>query len=162
MRQRIGEAGYRAQLTYLAEVAQRRFETGEVSYVPAVRADDGPAGMPGREPFEYYGTPRSASPHWVNQVSELSWRELLTLDAGFAAALISPTPMLVIHGRTDDFLPPADAAWAYEQAGQPKEILWLDTANHIDLYDNDRFVGPAAQRAAVWFRQHLAATTVAS
>jgi uncharacterized protein len=153
--QRLGADGYRAQLVAMAEVAQRQYETGEVAYMPAVRRDDGPAGMPGREPFDYYGTERSASPHWVNQITALSWRELLTLDAGSASRFISPTPMLVIHGRTDQFLPPDDAQWAFEQAGQPKDIMWLDTTNHIDLYDNERFVAPAADRTASWFADHL-------
>jgi hypothetical protein len=38
----------------------------------------------------------------------------------------------------------ADAYGTYERAQSPiKEFRWLDTANHIDLYDNPLFVDPA-------------------
>jgi hypothetical protein len=43
--------------------------------------------------------------------------------------------------------------------------MWLDTTNHIDLYDQDEYVQPAVARAADWFEQHLrvpAGATVAS
>ena len=32
------------------------------------------------EPFAYYGTERSASPHWVNEVTAASLYALMTLD----------------------------------------------------------------------------------
>jgi hypothetical protein len=33
----------------------------------------------------------------------------------------------------------------------PKEILWLDTRNHIDLYDNEIYVGPSISKIVQWF-----------
>ena len=35
----------------------------------------------------------------------------------------------------------------YDLAGEPKEILWLDTSNHIDLYDNEKYVSPAISKS---------------
>jgi hypothetical protein len=35
----------------------------------------------------------------------------------------------------------------YELAGEPKEIFWLDTTNHIDLYDNEKYVVPALTKS---------------
>jgi len=28
----------------------------------------------------------------------------------------------------------------YEEDGESKDILWLDTSNHIDLYYNEKYV----------------------
>jgi hypothetical protein len=33
--------------------------------------------------------------------------------------------------------------------------VWLDTSNHIDLYDVPGFVGPAVDEALAWFYTHL-------
>lgn len=60
-----------------------------------------------------------------------------------------------MHGRTDAYCSPEGAQAVYERAGEPKDILWLDTTNHIDLYDQPQFVRPAVDRAAAWFAQHL-------
>jgi fermentation-respiration switch protein FrsA (DUF1100 family) len=43
----------------------------------------------------------------------------------------------------------------YDLAGEPKEILWLDTGNHIDLYDNEKYVGPAVSKIVQWFSKYL-------
>lgn len=156
MRAGMGTDGYRATLAELAEVAQRQYATGEVEYLAAVSDDGTPALMGGQEPWDYYGTERSASPGWVNRLTRLTLRELLTADLAKGAEFISPTPLLVVHGRTDTYCSPEGAASVYERAGPPKDVLWLDTTNHIDLYDQPRYVQPAAERTIDWFRQHLA------
>ena len=155
MSEAMGRDGYRAQLRHFADVAARQSATGQVEYLPAVAADGGPAVMGGQEPFDYYGTDRSSSPGWVNRLTALSVRELIVADLSSPADLISPTPLLLVHGRTDAYCSPEGAARVYERAGEPKDILWLATTNHIDLYDQPQYVGPAAGRAAAWFAEHL-------
>jgi fermentation-respiration switch protein FrsA (DUF1100 family) len=155
MRSHFGADNYRAALGHYAEVSQRQQQTGVVEYMPAVGLE-GDAAMAGAEPFEYYGTQRGDAQSWVNQVTSLSLRELITVDNGSGAEFISPTPWCMIHGRSDDFCSPDDAAAAYERAGEPKSIHWLDTSNHIDLYDNPRYVDPAIDIATDWLRRHLA------
>jgi fermentation-respiration switch protein FrsA (DUF1100 family) len=154
MRSHFGAGAYRDALARYAEVAQRQQQTDVTEYLPAV-ALDGDAAMGGAEPYEYYGTTRGATESWVNRVTLLSLRELITVDNGSGAEFISPTPWCVIHGRSDDFCSPDDARLAFERAGDPKVIHWLDTTNHIDLYDNPSFTEPAANIAIEWFRQHL-------
>lgn len=155
MRAGMGPDGYRALLANFAAMAQRQFETGDVEYMPAVSGDGGPAVMGGHEPFEYYGTERSASPGWVNQLTALSVRELVTTDLACGAEFIAPTPLLIVHGRTDAYCSPEGAQAVFDRAGGPKDILWLDTTNHIDLYDVERYVEPAVARCADWFSRHL-------
>jgi len=154
MRGHFGDANYRNALADHAAVAARQQRTGEVEYMPAVSVE-GTAAMGGQEPFDYYGTERSAAPTWQNRVTVLSLRELITVDNGSGAEFISPTPWCVIHGRRDDFCSPDDAVGAFERADEPKVFHWLDTTNHIDLYDNPNFTEPATALAVEWLRRHL-------
>jgi fermentation-respiration switch protein FrsA (DUF1100 family) len=155
MRRNIGDERYRAMMADFAAVAQRQYETGTIEYIPAVTDTGGEAAMPGREPFDYYGTVRSASPGWVNRTTRLSVRELLTFDAAIGAEFIAPTPTLIVHGRTDGFCSPQAAADIHARIGGTTELMWLDTTNHIDLYDQPAFVEPAVARVSAWMAAHL-------
>ena len=156
MREGMGDAGYRDQMRAFAAVEQRQFDTGEIEYLPAVDGDGGEAAMPGREPWDYYGTERSAAPGWTNRVTRLSIRELLTFDAAIGADFLAGTPALFIHGRRDGFCSPEAAEGVYRRAQTAdKDFLWLDTTNHIDLYDNPAYVGPAATRLSGWLAERL-------
>ncbi|MFI5933359.1 alpha/beta hydrolase [Actinoplanes sp. NPDC051494] len=123
--------------------------------LPAVTAGDGPAAMGGAEPYEYYGTGRSAAEHWENRVTYGSLHSLMTLDALGAAPLLGGTPLLIVHGRTDDYCSPELAEAAYLAAPGPKEIHWLDAKQHIDLYDVDPYVTEAADTTADFLLRHL-------
>jgi fermentation-respiration switch protein FrsA (DUF1100 family) len=155
MRDGMGADNYQSTLAHFASVAQRQHETGEVEYLAAVAPEGGDAVMGGQEPFDYYGTERSTSPGWANRLTALSVRELITTDLASGADFISPTPFLVVHGRTDAYCSPQGAAAVFERARPPKEIRWLDTTNHIDLYDVPAYVDPAVEYLAEWFDRHL-------
>jgi uncharacterized protein len=155
MRSHFGAASYREALSRYAAIDARQQQTGVIEYLPAVSLD-GDAAMGGAEPYEYYGTERGAADSWKNRVTQLSLRELITVDNGSGAEFISPTPWCMIHGRRDDFCSPQDAEEAFGRAGEPKAIHWFDTTNHIDLYDNPAYVDPAVDVAVEWFRRHLA------
>lgn len=155
MRSGMGATNYRDLLADLRKAAVRQYATGEVEYMAAVAAGGGPALMGGDEPYAYYGTDRSTSRGWVNQISRTSLYELLTVDLAGGADFISPTPWLMVHGRTDAYCSPEGAQGAFERAGEPKRLLWLDTTNHIDLYDEPKYVEPAIDGVAAWFDEHL-------
>jgi len=156
MRSAMGADGYRAQLERFAEAAAEQYRTGQVAYLAAVSDDEAePAVMAGAEPFAYYGTERSASPGWVNRLTLQTVRELITVDLAVGADFLGPTPLLVIHGTTDAFCSPEGARAVFERATGPAEILWLDTINHIDLYDRPEYVDPAVARTAEFLRTHL-------
>jgi fermentation-respiration switch protein FrsA (DUF1100 family) len=128
---------------------------GEPVYQKAVSDTDEPAAMGGAEPFEYYGTKRSYSPHWENRVTVASAYQTMTVDMLAAADLISPTPLLIVHGTTDDYCSPEGAQAAYERAGDPKKILWVPTTNHIDLYDVAKYVDLAVAELTGFYREYL-------
>lgn len=156
MRSAMGGDGYRAQLARFADAASEQYRSGQVAYLAAVSDDeDEPAVMAGAEPFAYYGTERSASPGWANRLTLQSVRELITMDLAIGADFLGPTPLLVVHGTTDAFCSPEGARAVFERATGPAEILWLDTTNHIDLYDRPTYVDAAVERAVEFFGGHL-------
>jgi hypothetical protein len=141
----IGE--YRAAL----KAAVDRYD----SYLPAVAADGAEAAMGGDEPYAYYGTLRSRSPHWRNEVTRGSLHSLMTFDALGAAELLAGTPLLIIHGERDAYCSPALAQAVYDRTRGDKEIRWLDAGLHTDLYDNQPYVSQAAAAAAEFFHRRL-------
>ena len=145
----MGTGDYRAALG--------AFLDGYDSYLPAVAPDGGEAAMGGDEPYAYYGTSRSHSPHWRNEVTRGSLHSLMTFDALGAAELLADTPLLIIHGQRDAYCSPALAQALCDRTPGDKEILWLDAGLHTDLYDNWPYVSQAAAAAAAFLRRRLAA-----
>ncbi|MGW4771706.1 alpha/beta hydrolase [Nocardia sp. NPDC004278] len=154
IRNRFGAVNFAALLEQFAQIAQRQFETGEIEYWPAVNPAGMPAGNPGPEPFDYYGTDRGARPGWENRCTALSVLQELTLDVDAYLPLLT-APALIVHGRGDQAIPVADAEAAFARTPEPKELLLLDTTNHIDLYDDDTYVLPAIDRAVAHFDRSL-------
>ena len=146
--QAMGIDAYRAAL---ADFLDRYDE-----YLPAVAPDGGQAAMGGSEPYAYYGTPRSAAPHWRNEVTRGSLHSLMTFDALGAAELLAATPLLIVHGKTDAYCSPELAREIYERKpGDDKELLWLDAGQHIDLYDVEPYVTRAARATADFLHRSL-------
>ncbi|MEV0378834.1 alpha/beta hydrolase [Nonomuraea sp. NPDC050643] len=145
---------YQAALGSFAEVLERQDLGGPVEYLPAVAAS-GEAAMPGDEPLTYYGSERGASPHWSNEVTRASVRELITMDNMMGADFLSPKPALIVHGVVDRFCPPEGAEEAFKRLDQPKRIVWVDAKQHIDLYDREPYVTQAVDATADFLGEHL-------
>jgi fermentation-respiration switch protein FrsA (DUF1100 family) len=64
-------------------------------------------------------------------------------------------PTAIIHGTHDMFCTPENARQFYDRLTTVKEFFWIDTSNHIDLYDQDRYVDQAVEEAAHWFNRYL-------
>ncbi|MFX0574472.1 alpha/beta hydrolase [Nocardia nepalensis] len=154
IRNRFGADNFGALMGQFAQIAQQQFDTGEIEYWPAVNPQGMPAGNPGPEPFEYYGTDRGGRPGWENRCTALSVLQEFTLDIDAYLPLVT-APLLIVHGRGDQPIPLADAEAAFAAAPEPKQLLVLDTTNHIDLYDDDTYVLPAIDRAVAFFDESL-------
>jgi fermentation-respiration switch protein FrsA (DUF1100 family) len=144
----MGIDAYRSALGGLLD----RYE----EYLPAVAPDGGEAAMEGEEPYAYYGTERSSSPHWRNEVTRGSLHSLMTFDALGAAELLVATPLLVVHGKVDAYCSPELARRLHERTPGDKEIRWLDAGQHIDLYDVEPYVTQAARATAEFLHHRLA------
>ncbi|WP_327086791.1 alpha/beta hydrolase [Nonomuraea sp. NBC_01738] len=147
----------RGILPELIGALERQDLGGEVEYLPAV-AEEGPAAMPGDEPFAYYGTERGAAPSWANEVTRGSIRELVTMDNLMGADFLSPRPGLIVHGVVDRFCSPEGAEEAYRRLDQPKRLVWIDAKQHIDLYDREPYVTQAVEATAEFLHGHLPAS----
>lgn len=144
----MGASAYRAALAGF-------LTAGPDERLPAVSPDGGRAAMGGREPWEYYGTERSASPHWVNELTVASLYELMTLDTASPAQLLEQTPLLVVHGTTDDYCSPAAAQMVHDRSPGPKALEWIETTNHIEP-DDDEAVDEAVAHLHAFAARELA------
>ncbi|MEV5709035.1 alpha/beta hydrolase [Actinoallomurus sp. NPDC052274] len=110
-------------------------------------------GEHGFEGFEYYRTPRGRHPRSASSLTWSSIDRMATFDAFAAVPLIAPRPLLMVVGTR------AVTSWmsveAFQRAGGPKEIHWIDGAGHVDLYDRKQYVDPAVERLAGFFAENL-------
>jgi putative redox protein len=67
-----------------------------------------------------------------------------------AAAALSPTPLLVVHGDGDETVPVEEARILYEAAGEPKELYIVRGAGH-KLRMNEA----AVKKAVSWLAEKL-------
>lgn len=154
--QEMGAETYRGILKSCVETEAQDKKNGSRTYWPAVAPNEGFALMKGEEPYAYYGTERSKSASWENRMTASTLYSLLTLDTISPAEFLAPTPLLIIHSKVDAFCPPSRAQAVYDLATGPREILWLDAGNHINLYDQEEYVTPAVEKVAAFYRRRLA------
>ena len=164
LRAAVGIAGRVQQPGPVRPADGRRRDTGQAlrsfldrydEFLPAVAPDGGEAAMGGDEPFAYYGTARSASPHWVNAGDARIAALAHDLRRARRRAAARQYPLLIVHGAYDDYCSPDLAEAMFAEATGPKEMLWLDTDEHISLYDVEPHVGRAAEKAADFLHRHL-------
>jgi len=152
-----GFAKFREQIN---ELVMKEYRTGEVQYIPTISKGFTPeiplAVMPLEEAFSYYDrTHRSDAPTWSEKMTVASLEPYFLYNSIVHAPLVAPTPILFIHGTKDTALLPEFAQQAYDAALEPKEFIWIETHNHIELYDQDPYVSVAAAEAIGWLRQYL-------
>jgi pimeloyl-ACP methyl ester carboxylesterase len=122
---------------------------------------------PGR--WYYRGTPSMRRVHWAvehkigrmlakrfmnTRISQGRW-DPVPLPPAEAAALIAPTPLLIVHGDRDEYFPPDHAEQLFEAASQPKELWIVPGLGHAESAVSAALI----DRIGAWAR---AATTVAA
>ena len=143
---RIMSKGYNDSVTLeqrtktLEQLSRQRWvdaEKGSPAYQPAYNskpASGAPQFMV--DYYEYYGTPRGYHPRAVN--SGNAWTQTTPLSFMNMPILsyikeISPRPILFIHGENAHSRYFSETAYA--AAAEPKELMIIPGANHVDLYD---------------------------
>jgi Hydrolases of the alpha/beta superfamily len=86
--------------------------------------------------FNYYRTPRGYHPRGIN--SNTAWTattpmSFFNFPMYANIEMISPRPILLIAGENAHSLYHSEDA--YEEALEPKELLIVPNADHVDLYD---------------------------
>ncbi|MFE4752486.1 alpha/beta hydrolase [Streptomyces mirabilis] len=108
------------------------------------------------EGCEYYCSDRAQHPRSAKSFTWSSVDRMAFFDAFRFVHLIAPRPLLMIVGRE------AVTSWmsveAFRNARAPKELHWIEGASHVDLYDQEPYVGPAVEKLTDFFRAQLADT----
>ena len=112
-----------------------------------------------REFYDFYRTPRGEfTPK--GQSPDTTTHPTLTSNVKFMnfypfndIETISPRPMLFIAG--DQAHSKEFSEDAYKRAAEPKELVWVQAAGHVDLYDRVDLI--PFDKLTSFFGQHLAA-----
>ncbi len=78
-------------------------------------------------------TPSSSTPELTTHPTLTSNVKFMNFYPFNDIETISPRPMLFISG--DEAHSKEFSETAYRLAGEPKELLWVEDAGHVDLYD---------------------------
>ncbi|MGW5385335.1 alpha/beta hydrolase [Nocardia sp. NPDC003963] len=130
-------------------------DTPEPLYLFAESAEQAYAigGEHGAEGYDYYRTPRGEHPRAARFFDWTSVDRMASFDAFAAVPLIGKRPLLLVVGRR------AITAWmaveAFGKAVGPKRIHWVEGASHVDLYDDERYIGPVVGELADFFGDGL-------
>lgn len=68
--------------------------------------------------------------YWAEQLGEMDSK---ALETQAVIADISPVPVLIIHGGQDDKIGATIGRQLYEAAAEPKELLWIEEAGHVNF-----------------------------
>jgi uncharacterized protein len=157
----LGVDGFAAYYRKVNDLVMRQYETGETQYIPTIAlslSDEVPvAAMPNEEAYSYYDrTSKADAPNWSRKMTAASLEPYFIYNSVAHAPLVAPTPMLIVHGTRDDVLLPEYAQQVYDAAVGPKDIVWIETHNHIELYDQDPYVSEAFRHIVKWLDRQLA------
>lgn len=161
---RVVSKGYDDSITLeqrtqgLEQLSQQRWEDAEKG-TPAYQAPYNV--LKGGEPqfmvdyHDYYMTPRGYHPRAVN--SGNAWTKTMPLSFTNMPLLtyiaeISPRPVLFVHGEKAHSL--YFSKTAYANAAEPKELMIIPGASHVDLYDQVDII--PFDKLTSFFKQHLA------
>ena len=162
---RVMSKGYNDSMTLaqrtqmLEQLSQQRWkdaEKGSPAYQPPYNKLQGGEAQFLVDYHDYYAKPRGYHPRAVNslnawtQTTPLSFMNMPILTY---IAEISPRPVLFIHGEKAHSRYFSEAAYA--AAAQPKELVIIPGASHVDLYDRVDVI--PFDTLTSFFRQHLAA-----
>lgn len=156
----LGVEGFAKHFARINDLVMKQYRTGEVQYIPTIAhglSEETPmAAMPNEEAYSYYDRTHNAdAPNWSEKMTAASLEPFYIYNAIVHAPLVAPAPLLIIHGTKDLFLLPEYAQQAYDAAIGPKELIWIETHNHIELYDQDPYVSEAAAQTIRWLNRYL-------
>lgn len=147
----------------IAEAAQQRWVEaagGETKYTGGtVHQLDANTHPIQREFYDFYRTsrgeftPASSSPELTTHPTLTSNVKFMNFYPFNDIETISPRPMLFIagdHAHSKEF-----SEEAYKLAGQPKELVWVKGAGHVDLYDRTDLI--PFDKLTAFFKQNLSA-----
>jgi fermentation-respiration switch protein FrsA (DUF1100 family) len=160
---RVMSKGYNDSVTLeqrrqtLEQLSRQRWadaENGAPAYQPPYNELKGGEAQFLLDYHDYYGTPRGYHARAVN--SGNSWTQTTPLSFMNMPLLtyikeISPRPVLFIHGEKAHSRYFSETAYA--AAAEPKELMIIPGANHVDLYDRVDVI--PFDKMTTFFSRHL-------
>jgi len=143
-------------LDQLAEQRWKDVDSGTPELTPAFPSKPAETSPEGLDPitsefFEYYAMKRGFHPRSIAAFTITSDMSFMNFPLLNYIDTISPRPILFIMGEnahsryfTED---------AYKRAAEPKELVIVPKARHIDLYDRTEMI--PFDRLASFFKEHL-------
>lgn len=166
---RVASKGYNDSVTLeqrtqmLEQLSQQRWQdaaNGTPAYGPPMNELKGGEAQFLVDYHDYYKTPRGFHPRSIN--SNASWAITSVLPLMNTQLLtyikeIAPRPILFIHGEKAHSRYFAETAYA--AAAEPKELMIVPGANHVDLYDRVDVI--PFNKLADFFQRNLGAPQAA-
>ena len=106
------------------------------------------------EAWEYYHTPRAQYPTAPGYMTARSLNQIITYDAYNKAEAFLTQPLLMVVGSE------AGSKWMSDdlikRAGSKnKELYIVKGANHMSMYDGEKYINQAISKLAPFFRSNL-------
>jgi len=138
----------------------RRYETGEVNYLPFVAPPGQPCFFPSSEEArEFFEAAHVASEgRFENRITFESLERLSYFEPAVRIDAISPTPLRMILAKKDFLVPTDIALAAYGRAHEPKSLVFLE-GGHLGQSEGEDFE-TASAAARDWFVQWLKPSSV--
>ena len=129
-------------------------ENGTPAYGPAMNELKGGEAQFLVDYHDYYMTPRGFHPRAVNSNAWTLTNPLSFMNMPLLTYIteISPRPILFVHGEKAHSRYFSETAYA--AAAEPKELMIIPGANHVDLYDRMDVI--PFDKLTSFFEQHLA------
>lgn len=159
MRDDMGHQGWIEQMRSMEEGLLADFEAGRPLSFQAGAPSSAPEGTalaPGDEAYDFYTSRHqqvASDTAWVNELTHESMQNMAEYDAVGYASLVTPTPLLVVHGTVDPVVPPRYAQQVHAAAGEPKSMVWIETTNHVQIYDIEPYVDQATTALIDWLEK---------
>ena len=139
----------------LSQDRNRRYETGEVNYLPFVAPPGQPSFFPSSEEArEFFEHAQVASEgRFENRITFESLERLSYFEPAVRIDAISPTPLRMVLAKKDFLIPSDLALAAYARAHEPKSVVFLE-GGHLGKSEGADFE-TASAAARDWFVQWL-------
>ena len=87
---------------------------------------------------------------WAERIGDFDSKQLYTQNV---ITDVSPVPILIIHGGRDDKIGPLIGRQLFEAAAEPKELLWIEEAGHVNFEQYEP--GLYSETLVSFFDEHL-------
>lgn len=133
------------------DAAREHYEqTGDVTRISVARLL---AGDP--ETCDLLRSDEPKYPHWSLDITFESLQDLFTFCPESVVHQISPRAVAFVCPEQDDLIATTELHSAHAKSGEPKRLVTLQGARHVDIYKTEGAFEDVVQASLDWFGTHL-------